>query len=115
MKNWLSIPFVAVILSSSAVVAAAPAPSSDGARRAVVAPNNVNADLTNVAPLKEGVPQRINQDAPPAGSNDVQRYAERERSTQGLQKFKGGDGVSLYIGGSALAIALFIVLLIIIL
>ena len=42
-------------------------------------------------------------------------YAQREQQSQGLEKFKGGEGAGLYISGSALAVALLIVLLIVLL
>ena len=44
---------------------------------------------------------------------DASRYAAREQSAQGLDTFKGGSYV--YIGGSAIALALLIVLLVILL
>jgi glucose/arabinose dehydrogenase len=46
---------------------------------------------------------------------DSARYASREQTAKELQNFRGGEGVSLYIGGSALAIALVLVLAIVIL
>jgi hypothetical protein len=108
MKNWLSIAFVAVILPLAAVATAAPASAEVGK------PAPVGTSI--VERVSEGVPPRVWQGSSSAAkSGDVQRYAARERTSPGLQKFKGGDGVAVYIGGSALAIALFIVLLIIIL
>jgi hypothetical protein len=44
---------------------------------------------------------------------DASRYAAREQSAQGLDTFKGGSYV--YIGGSAIALALLIVLLVVLL
>jgi hypothetical protein len=39
-------------------------------------------------------------------------YQAREAAAPGLEKFKGGGGVDIYIGGTALAIALLVVLLV---
>lgn len=49
-----------------------------------------------------------------APASDAARYAAREKQSGSQQDFRGG-GASLYIGGSALTVALIIVLAIIIL
>ena len=48
-------------------------------------------------------------------TEDVARYAARESKAQNLEKFRGGDGVSIYIGGGAIGVVLIVLLLIIIL
>ena len=48
-------------------------------------------------------------------NSDGARYAERERSAKGLEKFRGGDGVNIYIGGSVVAVALVVVIALLIL
>jgi hypothetical protein len=50
----------------------------------------------------------------PAASQEAARYAARETKAQNLEQFKGG-ALNVYIGGTALAIAAFIVLLLVIL
>ena len=42
-------------------------------------------------------------------------YAEREAQQPELAEFKGGEGLSVYIGGSAVAVVLFVVLLVVLL
>jgi len=64
---------------------------------------------TAVSPADK--PTRSAQD----GRSDEARYAERERDTQGLTKFRGGEGVRIYIGGGAVAVALVVVIVLLIL
>jgi len=45
-----------------------------------------------------------------AAADDTARYAARETKAQNLEQFKGG--AALYIGGTALAVALVVVLLV---
>lgn len=47
--------------------------------------------------------------------SDRARYAERERKAKELEKFRGGEGVSIYIGGSAVAVALVVIIVLLIL
>jgi uncharacterized membrane protein len=51
---------------------------------------------------------------PAAQTAEAARYAARETKAQNLEQFKGG-ALNVYIGGTALAIAAFIVLLLVIL
>jgi hypothetical protein len=48
-----------------------------------------------------------------ASTQDTARYAARETKAQNLEQFKGGGGLSIYIGGTALAVAALIVLLLV--
>ena len=48
-------------------------------------------------------------------NSDGTRYAERERSAKGLEKFRGGEGVKIYIGVSVVAVALVVVIALLIL
>ena len=52
--------------------------------------------------------------APAHANSDASRYAEREKNAGTQEDFRGG-AASVYIGGSALTIALVIILLIVIL
>src|SRR5687768_10508684 len=49
-----------------------------------------------------------------AAAGDVASYAAREKQAQGLETFKGGAGVSIYLGGSALALVVLLLVLLII-
>jgi hypothetical protein len=48
-----------------------------------------------------------------SGGAEAQGYAAREKQSQGLQDFQGGDGY-IYIGGGALTLVVVILLLLII-
>jgi hypothetical protein len=48
-------------------------------------------------------------------SQTTQPYAEREKNAKSLEQFRGGEGVSIYIGGSMLAVVLVVVLLVVLL
>jgi hypothetical protein len=68
-----------------------------------------------------GVEQPVAAEVAPAAKKpaatkdaDAARYAARETKAQNLEQFKGG-ALNVYIGGTALAIAAFIVLLLVIL
>jgi hypothetical protein len=52
--------------------------------------------------------------AAPQALSDANRYAQREKSASTQENFRGG-GASIYIGGSAVAVALVIVLIILVL
>ena len=47
--------------------------------------------------------------------SDAARYARREQSARELEKFRGGEGVSIYIGGSVVAVALVVIIALLIL
>jgi hypothetical protein len=94
MRPFVTAVLVAV-LGGPALAAASPA----SAERPVAA---------QVAPADAG-----KKPAPPA--SDAARYATRETKAQNLGQFKGGAGLNIYIGGTALAIALFVVLLLVLL
>jgi hypothetical protein len=63
-------------------------------------------------PLAAEVAKPVKAAAP---SVEAARYAARETKSQNLEQFKGGAGLNIYIGGTALAIAAFIVLLLVLL
>jgi hypothetical protein len=74
----------------------------------VAAPGRVPAPVT--APVATPVGGAL-----PASTAETGSYAQREAAARQLADFVGGEAVGLYIGGSTLALALLIVLLIIIL
>jgi hypothetical protein len=89
---------LAVVLGGSASAAVAPqSPARPAVQRGVAA---------------EVMASKKQASGTPA---DAARYAARETKAQELEQFKGGAGVSLYIGGTTLAIALLIVLLLVLL
>jgi hypothetical protein len=53
---------------------------------------------------------QVAQQTRKAAADDTARYAARETKAQNLEQFKGG--AALYIGGTALAVALVVVLLV---
>jgi hypothetical protein len=61
------------------------------------------AEVVQVAPVQQARKLTAAQAA---------EYQAREAAAPGLEKFKGGGGVDIYIGGTALAIALLVVLLV---
>lgn len=71
------------------------------------APASSETAPTNTAPAAR-------QAQPAAASTDTARYAAREKQAGERQDFRGG-GAGIYIGGSALTVALIIILAIIIL
>jgi hypothetical protein len=48
-------------------------------------------------------------------ASDAARYAERERKAKGLENFRGGEGVTIYIGGGVVAVAVVVVIALLIL
>ena len=65
----------------------------------------VAAEVTPLAPAASERDGRL-------AAAEAARYAAREAAAPELAKFKGGGGVDIYVGGSALAIALLVVLLV---
>ncbi len=54
--------------------------------------------------------------AAPVDANELARYAAREKRTpKELGKFRGGEGVSIYLGGGVVALALVVVIALLIL
>jgi hypothetical protein len=94
--RWIAPLVVAVLMSGPAFAAAGlPAP----ARPAPAATARV-ADTTQVA----------------TSTPDAQSYAAREKQAAGLEQWQGGAaGASIYLGGSALALALLLVILLVLL
>jgi uncharacterized membrane protein len=83
-------------LAVASVLAAAPVVTSAApARPAATAP--VKAETERAAPATEA---------------DAERYAEREQKADEQKEFKGGAEGYVYIGGTTLAVALAIVLII---
>ncbi len=94
--RWIAPLVVAVMMSGPAFAAAGlPAP----ARPAPTATAPRAAEVSTVA----------------ATSSDVQSYAAREKKAAGLEQWQGGAGASIYLGGSALALALLLVILLVLL
>lgn len=82
------------------------------------APQIARADTSRPAgPAELARPNRTLPDggAPADGNFHKQSYAEREAQQPQTADFKGGEGVGVYIGGSAVAVILFVVLLVVLL
>jgi hypothetical protein len=93
--RWIA-PLVVAVLMSGPAFAAAGLPTP--ARPAPAATARV-ADTTQVA----------------TSTPDAQSYAAREKQAAGLEQWQGGAGASIYLGGSALALALLLVILLVLL
>ena len=84
----------------------------------VFAPQIAGADTTRPAGPAEMTQHqaRPSKDAgAPDGNFGKLAYAEREAQQPQAADFKGGESVSVYIGGSAVAVVLFVVLLVVLL
>lgn len=79
-----------------------------------VAPAPVAPDRPATAPLAAPAAKTTTSSATPSSTRDRQ-YAAREAKSPQAAKFKGGEGVGLYIGGSTVAVILFVVLLVVLL
>jgi hypothetical protein len=90
-----------IVTGALVVVLGGPALAAAGPRPVVERP---------VAAEKVATPTRA-----PAKDSDAARYAEREKQSQSLETFKGGAGLNIYIGGTALAVAALIVLVLVLL
>jgi hypothetical protein len=85
----------------------------------VFAPQIARADTSRPAGPAE-LAQQVKRPMPDSGvpvDGNFQKlgYAEREAQQHQTADFKGGEGVAVYIGGSALAVVLFVVLLVVLL
>ena len=96
--RWVGPAVVAVFLSGPALAAEA-LPAAQPARSTPA--QTVPAGATEPRPV------------PTTAQSDKQRYQEREQQSQGLENWEGG--AAIYIGGSVVAIALLLVLLILLL
>jgi hypothetical protein len=94
-------PIAALVLGTFLVVA--PGRASAATPPPTRAP--VSA-LANPAPA-DGTPEDANQRA--------LTYAQREARTPNAASFKGGDGAGIYISGSAVAVVLLVVVLVVLL
>jgi hypothetical protein len=101
--RWIGPALVTVMLSGPAM-AAAGLPESPVPITAPAPAAAQKATPTKAAPATKAATTK-------AGTN----YAQREQQSQGLEKFKGGEGAGIYISGSVLAIALLVVLLVVLL
>ena len=97
--RWIAPAIISVTLAGPAF-AAASLPGQGPARP--VASQSAPASTTPAAPSA----------APAAASSsDAASYAQREKQSQGLENFRGG--ATLVIGGSALVLALLIILILV--
>ena len=103
--RWIAPSLVTLFLSGPALAAA-------GLPETAVP---ISAPAAPVAPAAKShaekpVPARTTA---PQQADDSARYSQREQQAQGLQDFKGGEGFSLYVGSSVLAVALLVVLILV--
>jgi hypothetical protein len=97
MASILRRTVVAILLA----VWSFPAAASTGTETGTPAPITSPATGTRSASTGAG-----------AASSDAQQYAAREKQTQGLQDFQGGEGY-IYIGGGVLTAVLLVLLILI--
>jgi hypothetical protein len=100
-----SILFYAAVLAVGLMGAASPAIAALGGEPRAVSP---------VASPTDSSKRTNSPSAATPAPSDSARYAEREKNAAQQEAFRGG-GVSIYIGGSVLAVALLIILAILIL
>jgi hypothetical protein len=104
--RWIAPALVTLFLSGPAL-AAAGLPETAVPVTAPAAP----------APAAPAAPARTTSHAgkttAPKQADDSARYSQREQQAQGLEDFKGGEGFSLYVGSSVLAVALLVVLILV--
>jgi hypothetical protein len=100
--RWIAPALVTLFLSGPAL-AAAGLPETAVPVTAPAAPAPVAPAKTPSHPAKTA----------PAPADDSARYSQREQQAQGLEEFKGGEGFSLYVGSSVLAVALLVVLILV--
>jgi hypothetical protein len=107
--RWIAPSLVTLFLSGPAL-AAAGLPESAVPITAPAAPAAPAAQSHPAKPL----PARTTAPSTtPQQADDSARYSQREQQAQGLQDFKGGEGFSLYVGSSVLAVALLVVLILV--
>lgn len=104
--RWISPAVVGVMLSGPAFAGAAIMQSPAPVTAPVTAPA-LPASAPASAPATTAGPSS-------APSTDMARYQEREAATAGLETWKGGAGVSIYLGGTALAVVVLLLVLLII-
>jgi hypothetical protein len=96
VSRWIAPLVFAVMLSGPAFGAAGlPVATRPVAAQTSSAPARVETSTTTTA--------------------DTQSYAQREKQAAGLENFQGGASASIYLGGSALALALLLVILLVLL
>jgi hypothetical protein len=94
VTRWIAPLVVAVMMSGPAFAATGLPTARPAAAQTTSAPARVETSTTST-------------------STDTQSYAEREQQAAGLENFQGG--ASIYIGGSAIALALLLVILLVLL
>jgi hypothetical protein len=96
VTRWIAPLVVAVMMSGPAIAAAGLPTARPVAAQTSSAPARVETSTTST-------------------TTDSQSYAEREKQAAGLENFQGGAAASIYLGGSALALALLLVILLVLL
>jgi hypothetical protein len=104
--RWIAPALVAVFLSGPAF-AAAGLPESGVP---ITAPAQAPAPV-QTTPKPAPAPTKAT--ATQGATEDSARYAQRAQQSKDLENFKGGEGVSIYIGSTVLAVALLVVLLLV--
>ena len=109
--RWIGPAMITMLLSGPAFAAAGL--PQDGSKSAATVPAERSPLTTQVA--KTAQPAVTTPAAASAPVDESARYAEREQQDKSLEQFKGGEGLSIYMGGSVLAIALLLVVLLVLL
>jgi uncharacterized ion transporter superfamily protein YfcC len=99
------------ILRRAVVVALLAAWTFPAASFARTADPPAAAPPSRPAPVASGSAEAASTAPVPASAS--QTYAQREKQSRGLEDFRGGEVVGIYIGGGALTVLLFILLIVI--
>jgi hypothetical protein len=103
LLRWISPALVGVMLSGPAFAGAA------------IATTNTTPPTTAPASNRTSAPvQTRSVTATPAPTIDASNYQAREAAAVGLDQWAGGAGVSIYLGGSALALVVLLLVLLVI-
>lgn len=116
LTRWIA-PAIAMVMLSGPAFGAAGQPVSKPAPGLPTAPAPSPAPETQLDPTFAPMLALLTSfsSVNPQGLADATSYQAREQQARGLEGWKGGAGVSIYLGGSALAIALLIVLILVLL
>jgi hypothetical protein len=106
LLRWIAPALVAVFVSGPAF-AAAGLPET-AVPITAPAPAQAPAQVTKSNQAPKAQPTRSAVDA-------SAQYAQREQQSKGIENFKGGEGVSLYMSSTILAVLLLVVLLVVLL
>ena len=85
-------------------------------RRSRLAPGHGEKPRRHRTAATAAKPSPPHRSRPPTlPADESARYAEREQQSKSLEQFKGGEGISIYMGSTVLAIMLVLVVLLVLL